>query len=85
MRTQHSSFDGLSLVSFNCGGVKNKLPVISYLCESADIVLLQETWLLPVDFSLVDNVHQDFSAFSITSADVSELLLGRPSGGLSML
>ena len=75
----------LSLVSFNCGVVKNILPVIADLFESVDFVLLQETWLLPVDLSLVDNVHQDYSAFSITSVDVGKLLLGRPFGGLSML
>ena len=77
--------DNLKIVSFNCNGVSSKLPVIANLCESADLVLLQETWLLPVDQNLLDSVSSEFCSFSSSSVDMNELLQGRPYGGLSFL
>ena len=85
MIANHNNFDELRLVSFNCNGVKNKLPIIAELCQNADIVLLQETWLLPVDLPLMNSVHKDYNAFPISSVDLGELLSGRPYGGLSLL
>ena len=38
-----NSMDSLKVVSFNCIGVSSKLPVIVNLCESAGLILLQET------------------------------------------
>ena len=80
-----NSLDNLKIVSFNCNGVSSKLPVIANLCESADLVLLQETWLLPVDQNLLDSVSSEFCSFSSSSVDMNELLQGRPYGGLSFL
>ena len=75
----------LRILSLNCNGVPNKLPVIWDLCQNADILLLQETWLLPADVGLLDSVHSDFSSFSLSAVDDRELLVGRPYGGLSFM
>ena len=75
-----------NLLSFNCFSVKNKLPIIKNMCDSNDIVFLQETWLMPHELGLLDNIHKDFNAHSISSVDVhSAVHVGRPHGGLSIL
>ena len=74
-----------SFVSFNCAGVKNKLPYIAVLCEQSDIIFLQETWLMPHETNALDNVHPDFNNYSISSVDAGSVLVGRPYGGLTIL
>ena len=47
---------------------------------------LQETWLCPNELSLLDNVHQHFNSFSLSSVNLQEeVLVGRPYGGISIL
>ena len=77
--------NSLRFVSFNCCGAGNKLPIIADLCVNADIVFLQETWLMPSDLNLLDNVSSDFYSHSISSVDPGQLLIGRPHGGVSIL
>ena len=74
------------LISLNCEGVKNKLPNIRSLCDDADLIFLQETWLMPHETNMLNNIHEDFSSISISAVDVqSSVLTGRPYGGLSIL
>ena len=75
----------LRIASFNCYGLMNKLPVIGDMCKNVDILLLQETWLLPMDLRILDNLDDDFLAFSISSVNICEKFIGRPYGGLSFL
>ena len=77
--------NNIRIVSYNCIGVKNKFPVIYDLCEKCDLVLLQETWLLPSEANVLSSVHEEFSAFSLSAVDEQMLLVGRPYGGLSIL
>ena len=80
-----NSMDSLKVFSFNGYGVSSKLTVIANLCESADLIVLQGAWLLPVDQNLLDSVRNEFCAISSSSVDMNELLQGRPYGGLSFL
>ena len=75
----------LKIVSFNCGGVANILPVISDLCDQNDVIVLQETWLTPLNIDLFVGLHDEFDCHSITSVDFSQPLIGRPHGGLTFL
>ena len=61
--------NNLRFVSFNCCGAGNKLPIITDLCVKADIVFLQETWLMRSVPNLLDNVSSDFYSLSISSID----------------
>ena len=62
------------------------MPIITDMCSNNDIVLLQETLLLPHDLNLLNKVHPDFNSYSISSVDVGAgVLVGRPYGGLSVL
>ena len=60
----------LKIVSFNCGGVANILPVISDLCDQNDVIVLQETWLTPLNIDLFVGLHDEFDCHSITSVDL---------------
>ena len=62
-----------------------KLQIVRELCEANDAVLLKETWLLPYDIGLLDTISSYFKSFSISAVDMSESLVGRPYGGLSVL
>ena len=75
----------LKIVSFNCCGVTNKLPIIQQLCDANDFVVLKQTWLLPHNIGSLDGMHRDFEAYSISAVDCTEALVGRPYGGLSIL
>ena len=76
----------LHVISFNCEGVKNILPQIYDLCDAADIILLQETWLFPHELDKLNTVHPSFHGFSLSSMDMGAgLLVGRPRGGVSIL
>ena len=76
----------LKLISYNCQGVKSKLPIINKMCKESDILLLQETWLMPNECNYLKSVHKDFESFSLSSVKITNsVLVGRPYGGLSIL
>ena len=76
----------LRITTFNCNGVKSKLPVISNMCSNSDIVLLQETWLREDELNILSNVHCNFESFSHTSMNIHDnILIGRPFGGISIM
>ena len=77
--------NSLRIASYNCNGVRSKLPMIGDLCDKSDLVLLQETWLFPTDLTLLDSVHGDFCSASQSSIDMENFIVGRPFGGLSIL
>ena len=77
--------DRLRFLSFNCNGALNKLPIIADLCDKADVIFLQETWTMPHNLGVFDNVHSDFFSFSTSAVDDGEILAGRPYGGLTIL
>lgn len=72
--------------SYNCKSAKRNAGGIARLCENSDIVLLQEHWLFPSDLPSLNNIHNDFVAYGISSIDPSQgLILGRPFGGVAVL
>lgn len=74
------------LISFNCKSFKRSIEGIRSLCQSCDIIALQETWLLPHDLSLLNTVDANFEYTGTSAVDVSAgLLCGRPYGGVAIL
>ena len=81
-----ASHSNLRLCSFNCRSVKNCIPEIVKLCNSHDVVLIQEHWLLPDELVLLNNLHVDFHSHALSAVDPSkEVLIGRPFGGTAIL
>ena len=76
----------LQISTYNCQSSKRNTGGIQKLCEHSDVVFLQEHWLFPDDLSTLNNIHNDFVSFALSSMDPSsELLTGRPFGGVAVL
>ena len=76
----------LKISTFNCRSVKNSLIDIQNLCNSHDIILLQETWLMPNDVTFLNSIHSDFLSYGNSAMDTSKgFHVGRPFGGLAFL
>lgn len=74
------------IVTYNCKSIKRSVECIRDLCRTADIIALQETWLLPHDLNFVHSIDKDFACAAISSVDVSSgVLRGRPYGGLAIM
>lgn len=59
---------------------------IRSLSQKADIIALQETWLLPHDLSFLGTIDDGFSYIGVSSVDTSlGILRGRPYGGVAIL
>ena len=71
--------------SLNCQGASTKLQIFVDLCKSSDVILLQETWVMPSDLGMFDHVSKDLSSFSLSSLDPGEILVERPHGRISIL
>ena len=78
--------ENITITSWNCYGLKNKREAISQICRSSDLVALQETLLWPHDLTITDSIHPEFNSHSVSSMQTStEIVRGRPHGGLSFL
>ncbi|CAH2093497.1 unnamed protein product [Euphydryas editha] len=74
------------LVSFNCKSVKRSVEAVKFLCQSADILALQETWLLPHDIPYLGQIHDDFEYIGKSAVDLTAgIFRGRPYGGVAIL
>ena len=78
--------NSLTLCTFNCRSAKSSINEIASLCQSCDVVFLQEHWLLHNELDILSNIHPDFLSLGHSSVDASQgLLLGRPFGGTCIL
>lgn len=75
-----------NMISFNCKSIKRSAQCVRELCETADIIALQETWLLPYDLDFIGTIDERFNYTGISSVDLSAgVLRGRPYGGLTIM
>ncbi|CAH2090409.1 unnamed protein product [Euphydryas editha] len=71
---------------FNCKSVKRSVEAVKFLCQSADILALQETWLLPYDIPYLGQIHDDFEYIGKSALDLTAgIFRGRPYGGVAIL
>ncbi|KAJ2943035.1 hypothetical protein O0L34_g15228 [Tuta absoluta] len=74
------------LVSFNCKNVVTSVDCVRRLCQAADVVALQETWLLPHDIGYLGNIDNAFAFTGTSAVDTSAgVLRGRSYGGVALL
>jgi len=77
---------GLRIVSYNCRSVKNSVGAVKALCQTNDIILIQEHWLTPDELNYLSTIDSDFVFFGSSAVDInSALLCGRPYGGTAIL
>lgn len=78
--------DSVNVCSFNCRSAKKSFMEIKELCDSHDIVLLQEHWLFNHELHLLNNVHREFNSVALSAIDTtSDIVIGRPYGGTAIL
>lgn len=76
----------IRITSYNCRALKSSIDAIHDLCETSDIILLQETWLRSDELHLLSTVHSQFYGEGISSIDIgADIVQGRPYGGLGIL
>lgn len=82
----NNTLKDMTMISFNCKSVKRCASFVRQLCIQADIIALQETWLLPHDLPFMQTIHSDFGCAVKSSVDTSKgVLRGRPYGGVALL
>lgn len=75
-----------NFISYNCQNIKSSVDDVRLLCQSADIVALQETWLFPHDLTYLGGIHGDFAYTGKSAVDTSAgIVRGRPHGGVALL
>lgn len=73
-------------ISFNCKNVHRSIDCVKCLCRDADIIALQETWLLPHDLPTLGTIDDNFAFTGKSAVDTSKgILRGRPYGGVALL
>ena len=76
----------LKITSYNCRSFNYSVADIVKLCDTHDIVCLQENLLFPNELHNLNLVHPDFYGFVMSAVDVeSNVLKGRPYGGTGIL
>ena len=76
----------LRVTSYNCRTLKSSIDNVRQLCDTHDIIFLQETWLSNDELSLLKCLHADFYADGVSAMDTtSGILIGRPFGGIGIL
>ena len=76
----------MRISTYNCQSSKRNVGGIQLLCNSSDIVFLQEHWLFPADLPSLNTIHSDFMSFGTSSMNVNEgIVLGRPYGGVAVM
>jgi exonuclease III len=76
----------LRIASYNCHGMNSSLPELSLLCNTCQIICLQETWLFPGDLCKLKDIHTDFTGFGVSAIDPSAgIISGRPYGGVGII
>ena len=79
-------FNSLQIMSYNCYGLKSSLVNFYELCEQFDIIFLQETLLFKHELPVLSNIHPEFEGMGINAIDdTSNILTGRPYGGVAIL
>ena len=74
------------LDSIYCRNLKSSIDSVRQLCDTHDIIFLQETWLTNDELSLLKCLHADFYADGVSAMDTtSGILIGRPFGGIGIL
>lgn len=74
--------NSIKMISFNCKSVTRSEEFIRRVCREADIIALQETWLLPHDIPALGNIDPDFGFSGKSAVDTSAgILRGRPLRG----
>ena len=76
----------LRICTFNCRSLKNSIVDIRNLCNSHDIILIQEHWLMPFELDILSSISDNFPVYGLSAVDVSNgVVKDRSYGGTAIL
>ena len=87
-QTDNVSTTSLQIVTYNLHGFNQGKILLNNLCDSFDIIAVQEHWLSDHDLNKFSLFHSDFQgvAWSAMTDRLSNgILMGRPFGGIGLL
>ena len=71
--------------SYNSRGLgQGRMDYICEICTKVDFLFIQEHWLIPQNLGILLSIP-DFSCHGTSAMDTTEVLIGRPHGGCSIL
>jgi len=78
----------INFASYNLHGFQQGKPQLLNLCDSHDVIAIQEHWLSNCDLDRIVNLHNDFTV--VAKSAMSEktqtgFLRGRPFGGVAVM
>ena len=76
----------LNVFFFHCKSIKSSITELNDLCTNHNFVLLQKTWLSRPELPMLSQINSAFSGYVLYSVDdESQILSGRPVGGIAIL
>ena len=75
----------LKITSFNCRGFKSSVEDIKALFRRSDVLAIQEHWLNPAEFGLINQVDVDVCFSAVSPMEKNRFYSGRPFGGVALL
>ena len=75
----------IKIACYNCKGLRFSVHEVKSLCETHDLVFLQETWLMPHNLCTLHSIHDAFYGDGVSAVHTENgILLGRPYGGVAI-
>ena len=69
----------IKIACFNCKSLRSSLYDVKSLCETRDLVFLQETWFMPHNTSILHSTHDSFYGGGVSAVNTENgILVGRP-------
>jgi len=76
----------LKIGTWNCQGLKTNMQGLRDLCNTCDVVLLQETWLEEWESNVINEVDPSFQGRVFSGMDEGrDVRKGRPFAGLGII
>jgi len=78
----------IKIATYNLHGINQGLSFLEYLCDTRDIIYVQEHWLAPFNLTQLDTICPNFQCFATSAMNdvvCNKLLVGRPFGGVAIL
>jgi len=78
----------LTISTFNMHGFRNGVSCVSNLCETCDLIAVEEHWLSRDKLNLLSTVHPDFVGYGVSGMNrmlQTKIYAGRPFGGVGLL
>ena len=75
----------LSVLTFNCYGLKSSLNYVKELMNTNDVIFLNEHWLMDSDILVIKAILSEYDVYMKSSMDCESNACGRPFGGIGFI